>query len=321
MPDIPPPDPGGFATAATGSGPLCRAGGQLLGAREVQQDEHGLIDGATLDPDGRHPVVIVADGMGGHAGGEMASRVAVRAFMDAYDLDGAPAGRLRAGLDAANRAIDAAVCENLSLDGMGTTLVAGAVTTDGLEWISVGDSPLYLYRGGRLKRLNEDHSMAPIIEALRESDPETARGMNPNKLRSALVGFAIAEAEALRAFYATLAVSAVLLLAVVLTAWHFAKRRRVQLEESEAARRATDERLAAAVVPAPFSCLLEGRDEDGRSVVVKVGAERRPFHHGPALDQRHLREREGAVTALTSGDEIRVGAAIRPTLSIDHVAR
>ena len=196
MPDISPLDPGGSATAATGSGPLRRAGGQLLGAREVQEDEYGFIDGATLDPDGRNPVVIVADGMGGHTGGEMASRLAVRAFIDAYGLEGAPARRLRTALDAANRAIDDAVSENLSLDGMGATLVAAAVTTDGLEWISVGDSPLYLYRAGRLKRLNEDHSMAPIIEALRESDPETARGMNPNELRSALVGFAIPKLDA-----------------------------------------------------------------------------------------------------------------------------
>ena len=176
--------------------PLRRAGGQLIGAREAQEDEFGFIDGSTLDHEGRHPVVIVADGMGGHAGGEMASRLAVRAFVDAYGLDGAPADRLRAALDAANRSIDDAVCENLSLDGMGATLVAATVTTDGLEWISVGDSPLYLYRAGRLKRLNEDHSMAPVIEALRESDPATARGMNPNELRSALVGFEIAKVDA-----------------------------------------------------------------------------------------------------------------------------
>ena len=176
--------------------PLRRAGGQLIGAREAQEDELGFIDGSTLDPEGQHPVAIVADGMGGHAGGEIASRLAVRAFIDAYGLEGAPAGRLRAALDAANRAIDDAIRENLSLDGMGATMVAAAVTTDGLEWISVGDSPLYLYRGGRLKRLNEDHSMAPVIEALRENDPVTARGINPNELRSALVGFEITKVDA-----------------------------------------------------------------------------------------------------------------------------
>ena len=164
-----------------------------------------------------------------------------------------------------------------------------------------------------------------------------------------------------RRFYAVLAIGAALLLAVVLTAWRFAKHRRVQLGESEAARRATDERLAAAVLPAPFSCLLEGSDEDGRSVVVKVGAEqlgspdgvvvgRNPSRAGIVLDhpeasREHFRLAAtkgalsivdlhstngtfvngkeippGAVTTLSSGDEIRVGAAIRLTLSIDHVA-
>ena len=74
-------------------------------------------------------------------------------------------------------------------------------------------------------------------------------------------------------FYMALIVAALLLLAVVLTAWRFARRRRLELAESEAARRATDEQLAAAVTPAPFSCLLEGTDPDGRRVVIKIGAE------------------------------------------------
>ena len=149
---------------AAGAGParLRRAAEQLLGAREVQEDDFGFIDGATLDPGGQHPVVVVADGMGGHASGEIASRLAVRAFVEAYGTEGRPSDRLRTGLDHANRAIDDAIRENLSLGGMGTTLVAAAVTTDGLEWVSVGDSPLLIYRDGRLKRLNEDHSMAPV---------------------------------------------------------------------------------------------------------------------------------------------------------------
>ena len=184
--------------AATDPAPLRlrRAGGQLLGEREVQEDELGFIDGPTLDPGGQHPVVVVADGMGGHASGELASRLAVRAFIEAYGTEGRPADRLRAALDRANQAIDDAIRDNLSLDGMGTTLVAAAITADGLEWVSVGDAPLYLCRDGWLKRLNEDHSMAPLIAALREIDPATARGMNPSELRSALVGFALTRVDA-----------------------------------------------------------------------------------------------------------------------------
>ena len=59
---------------------------------------------------------------------------------------------------------------------------------------------------------------------------------------------------------------------MILVAWRFARRRRLELAESEAARRVSDEQLAAAVTPAPFSCLLEGTDTDGRKVVVKIGA-------------------------------------------------
>ena len=177
-------------------GPLRHAGGQFLGTRETQEDDLGFIAGATLDPEGHHPAVVVADGMGGHAAGDVASRLAVRAFMDAYGVEGRPLERLRAALESANRALGEAIVANPALRGMGTTLVAAAVTSNGLEWISVGDSALLLYRDGRLKRLNEDHSMRPVIAALREVDPEAANGMSPNQLRSALVGSDIAQVDA-----------------------------------------------------------------------------------------------------------------------------
>ncbi len=175
--------------------PVRRAGGQIVGAREMQEDEIGFIDSPLLDPGGLHPVAVVADGMGGHAGGSVASRVAVRAFVEAYAPEGRVAHRLRAALDRANEAIGHAVDSDRALDGMGTTLVAAALTTDGLEWISVGDSRLCLYRAGRLKRLNADHSMAPVIAAMREMDPEAAAGMKAHELRSALVGRTIAKID------------------------------------------------------------------------------------------------------------------------------
>ena len=175
--------------------PVRRAGGQIVGAREMQEDEIGFIDSPVLDPGGPHPVAIVADGMGGHAGGQVASRVAVRAFVEAYASGGRVADRLRAALDRANAAIGHAIGNDEALDGMGTTLVAAALTTDGLEWISVGDSRLCLYRAGRLKRLNADHSMAPVIAAMREMDPEAADGMKAHELRSALVGRTIAKID------------------------------------------------------------------------------------------------------------------------------
>lgn len=181
----------GFQTEALG-GPLRCAGGQILGTRETQEDDLGFIVGTTLDPEGHHPAVVVADGMGGHAAGDVASGLVVREFMDAYGVEGRPCDRLRAALDSANRALGEAIAQNPALQGMGTTLVAAAVTSNGLEWISIGDSALLLYRAGRLKRLNQDHSMKPVIAALREIDPDAADGMSPHQLRSALVGSDIA---------------------------------------------------------------------------------------------------------------------------------
>jgi serine/threonine protein phosphatase PrpC len=49
---------------------------------------------------------------------------------------------------------------------MGATFVAVTVNGDGMRWISVGDSPLYLVSDGRIERLNADHSMAPQIDAM-----------------------------------------------------------------------------------------------------------------------------------------------------------
>lgn len=175
--------------------PVRRAGGQTVGARETQEDEIGFIDSRALDPRGPHPVAIVADGMGGHAGGEVASRIAVRAFVEAYADEGRVADRLRAALDRANEAIGRAIDTDRALDGMGTTLVAAALTSEGLEWISVGDSRLCLYRDGRLRQLNADHSMAPVIAAMREVDPAAADGMKAHELRSALVGRTIAKID------------------------------------------------------------------------------------------------------------------------------
>ena len=177
-------------------GPLRHAGGQLLGTRKTQEDDIGFIAGVTLDPEGHHPAVVVADGMGGHAAGEVASGLVVREFMDAYGVEGPASDRLRVALDSANRALGEAIAGNPALQGMGTTLVAAAVTSNGLEWISVGDSALFLYRAGQLRRLNEDHSMRPVIAALREVDPEAAEAMSPHQLRSALVGSDIAQIDA-----------------------------------------------------------------------------------------------------------------------------
>jgi len=132
-------------------------GGQHQGARPYQEDSwelRTLKDGSVL--------AVVADGMGGHAGGAVASRLVADAAVKAVEQ-----GRsLSDGLQAANEAVREGAARKQELVGMGSTLVAVIVAGDDVRWISVGDSPFYMVSGGKLERLNADHSMAPQIDAL-----------------------------------------------------------------------------------------------------------------------------------------------------------
>ena len=137
-------------------------GGQHQGARPYQEDSWRLVtlgDGSLL--------AVVADGMGGHAGGAVASKLAVDAFIHAVEQGGG----LEDGLRDANQAVGRGALARHELTGMGATLVAAQLRGDEVRWISVGDSPFYLIEAGKLVRLNADHSMAPQIDAL------VARGM------------------------------------------------------------------------------------------------------------------------------------------------
>ena len=75
---------------------------------------------------------------------------------------------------------------------MGSTLLAVVVSQRGLEWLSIGDSPLWLFRGGHLVRINSDHSMAPVladmVAAGRMTEDEMAQDSNRHMLRSAVMG-------------------------------------------------------------------------------------------------------------------------------------
>ena len=167
---------------------------QIPGKRDYQEDDYGLLDGRDLGLDGsEHSMLLVADGMGGHVGGATASGLLSKTFVEAYPQASGPiVDRLRDCLEAANKAIADAIAENPELDGMGSTLVAAVVSSEGLNWISVGDSPLWLFREGKLERLNADHSMAPVLADLvatgRMTAEEAARDPSRHSLRSAVMG-------------------------------------------------------------------------------------------------------------------------------------
>ena len=137
-------------------------GASSVGARDNQEDAFALVK----LPEGRDQLLVVADGMGGHVGGEIASQVAVDAFVDCFvhNTKGDPHSRLKIALMMANEALTERIRQDPELDGMGTTLVAAYLNDQGLSWASVGDSMLLLVRDGDIRRLNDDHSMAPVIE-------------------------------------------------------------------------------------------------------------------------------------------------------------
>lgn len=166
------------------------AAADTIGARKQQEDSckfEALNGGSEL-------LAVLADGMGGHAAGEVASQVAVLGFIRSFRSQPSLSvpGRLATALTAANREIEEAIRKSPSLEGMGCTLVAVHISEDGISWISVGDSPLFLVRGKSIRQINEDHSMAPEIALrLREgriTKQEAESHPSRNALRSALLG-------------------------------------------------------------------------------------------------------------------------------------
>ncbi len=239
------------------------ASGSILGARETQEDSHlcTVIERIVSQPSApgaeealvSELLVVVCDGMGGHAAGEVASQIAARTFASTYErlvtgadgASGVPAGAdgvgrskpesgtsaaesaeivaidaavggeqealfdamfesiagarplrrddpLLRALLAANAAVGEATRIDPDLRGMGCTLVAATFSATGVRWVSVGDSLLYRQAGQQLERLNEDHSMAPVLDDLAHRglmDRYEAR-MSPRRhqLRSAITG-------------------------------------------------------------------------------------------------------------------------------------
>ncbi len=138
-------------------------------------------------------VAVLADGMGGHAGGALASRMACENFIKSYAATELPKKeRLVEALRAANDAIAATVSTNPMLTGMGSTLIGVVFSKEGVEWVSVGDSPLLLYRRGEIAMLNEDHSLAPELDRMAAAGKITAeearKDPRRHMLRSAVTG-------------------------------------------------------------------------------------------------------------------------------------
>ncbi len=161
------------------------AGGQKVGRRARQEDAYAVLPHS--DEDSVSLLLVVADGMGGHAGGAEAAQGAVDSFIDAFGFgQGDPGRRLEHALGRANAALAELKRDKPSLHDAGCTLIAALVQHGSLSWTSVGDSSLSLLRDGVLQRLSADHSMKPVLEELVESGRMSAEGASSHPQRNAL---------------------------------------------------------------------------------------------------------------------------------------
>lgn len=172
----------------------------IRGTKDTQEDAFRVFDakgedageiaandaGVVLSGGG---LLLVADGIGGHYGGDVASAITADTFGKTFFASGGGAEeRLKSALNAANQAVADAQANEPGLKDMGATLVAGYVDDDGLSFVSIGDSLVLRYRDGELHRVNEDHSYMEIAdrEALGSSDPALWRDVMVRKGRDSI---------------------------------------------------------------------------------------------------------------------------------------
>ncbi len=137
------------------------------------------------DGTGDGPIVVaVADGMGGHVAGEIASRLAIEAAM----ADPGSAGdRARAG----NDKVVEAVISDPALAGMGTTLTLASLTGGNTAEIAhIGDSRAYLLRERGLRQLTQDHTLVAELVADGKLDPAEVRAHPQRNLLTKVIGMA-----------------------------------------------------------------------------------------------------------------------------------
>lgn len=131
--------------------------------RPNNEDAYGeFVAGPDSGPAGEVAVFVVADGMGGHRGGEIASSMAVEAVRAVFEggMDVEDPGRsLVEAFAAANENILKKSVEDASLFGMGTTCTAMALCGGNAHFAHIGDSRAYMFRDGQVTQVTQDHSL------------------------------------------------------------------------------------------------------------------------------------------------------------------
>ncbi|SEP84034.1 PP2C family protein-serine/threonine phosphatase [Microlunatus flavus] len=167
--------------------------------RVVSHSEIGLVRKNNQDSGFASPhLLVVADGMGGAAAGDLASAVAVDTLMrvDATTQGAAMLEVMSNAVEDANDRIADLVADDVSLDGMGTTVTAAMFDGRELGLVHIGDSRAYLLREGSLRRLTHDHSwVQSLVDEGRISQAEAAVHPHRSPLLRVLNGQPGADAE------------------------------------------------------------------------------------------------------------------------------
>ena len=149
--------------------------------RANNQDSHSVIPAENLERfHQRGHLFVVADGMGAHAAGELASRMATEAIAMHYfrNVDVSPPDALRSAVIDANEEIHRRGQQNPEFHNMGTTASALAVLPQGAFIAHVGDSRIYRLRDSTLEQMTFDHSLVWEMEASGQVHPESALGQS-----------------------------------------------------------------------------------------------------------------------------------------------
>jgi protein phosphatase len=153
----------------------------------VARSDRGLVRSNNQDAVYAGPrLLAVADGMGGHAAGEIASKIVIAALAPLDDDEPGDdlLGELREAVEAGNGAISELVAGDPELDGMGTTLTAILFAGSRLGLVNIGDSRTYLMRGGAVTQITHDDS---FVQSLIDEGRITAEEANSHPQRSLLL--------------------------------------------------------------------------------------------------------------------------------------
>lgn len=133
---------------------------QIIGTRASQQDHASILSW----PNGFR-LFLLADGMGGHNAGDIASQSVINAFREHFvsSVETDMRKRMLDALAHSNNTLRKIIIEKPETEGMGTTLLAVIYDGISVQWLSVGDSPIWLIRGNEIKRINQNHSMATVL--------------------------------------------------------------------------------------------------------------------------------------------------------------